>query len=247
MTQTKTFRSILFAGTAILVLPAFAQEAPSPSSMEGEFASTSSEAEIRPVSPSEEAAEWAVDLSAATKGVAAEPSGIVGGYLYRGARQVAASVVVLPDAWMMIASILIHQAWLESRDLRSAVAEAKERLATGIWYDDTGTILSQAVRPVLDRIEERLQSMLFYRQHEAWAREVAPLMATGPACGYGDLSALLDGHDGDRLEARIRDIARQVTELLYPIERFATAPADERIPPQPHLGILIHGIRVFGE
>gem|GEM_PF-1829452 len=108
-----------------------------------------------------------------------EPSGLVGGYLYSGTRQVAASVVALPDNWTMLASLLIHQAWLESGDLDQAVAEAKRRLEQGDWYNDTEALFVAAAAPVLAKwqLRQQLTTVLAWRDEDKWKMKIAPLMS----------------------------------------------------------------------
>jgi hypothetical protein len=195
-----------------------------------------------------------------------EPSGIVGGYLYRGTSQVAASVVALPDNWMMLTSLLIHQAWLKYGDLDQAVAEAKQRLQRGDWDHTIETLFAACASEALAkaRLRQQLADILAWRRQEQWSSLLAPLCKADPASPYRDLSELLDRVDEttDR-DARIAALADEVAEALCPYHAAGTgadrgtATADlhpaisevitRRIPPEPLLGTLLYGIRTFGE
>ena len=185
-----------------------------------------------------------------------EPSGVVGGYLYRGSSEVAAAVVALPDSWTMLASILIHQAWLESGSLGEAVTEGKRRLAEGDWYPDTERLFGEAANAALTAWRERNRGPLRRRLVHAltydgnrWKQLVAPLKTAGAPDRY-DPSALREGAEGEAWGERIQTVAAEVADRLLdldPLRHAVDEVLSRRVPPQPLLGAITHGIRTFGE
>ena len=185
-----------------------------------------------------------------------EPSGVVGGYLYRGSSEVAAAVVALPDSWTMLASILIHQAWLESGSLGEAVTEGKRRLAEGDWYPDTERLFSEAANAALTAWRERNRGPLRRRLVHAltydgnrWKQLVAPLKTAGAPDRY-DPSALREGAEGEAWGERIQTVAAEVADRLLdldPLRHAVDEVLSRRVPPQPLLGAIVYGIRTFGE
>ena len=185
-----------------------------------------------------------------------EPSGVVGGYLYRGSSEVAAAVVALPDSWTMLASILIHQAWLESGSLGEAVTEGKRRLAEKDWYPDTERLFTEAANAALAAWRERNREPLRRRlvhaltyDEDRWKQLVAPLKTPDDPDRY-DPSTLREGAAGEAWGERIAAVAAEVADRLLDLDPLRHA-VDEvltlRVPPQPLLGAIIHGMRTFGE
>ncbi len=182
-----------------------------------------------------------------------EPSGVVGGYLYRGTAEVAAAVVALPDSWTMLASILIHQAWLESGSLGAAVAEGKRRLAEGTWYPDTGRLFKEAAlfgwrERHREPLRQELVHALTYHEDE-WNKLVAPLRTDHDPDRYAP-SELRKGAEGEAWGERIEAVATEVADRLLdpaPLRQAIDEILTRRIPPQPLLGAITHGTKTFGE
>jgi hypothetical protein len=197
-----------------------------------------------------------------------EPSGVVGGYLYRGTTEVAAAVVALPDSWTMLASLLIHQAWLETGNLGEAVIEGKRRFAAEDWYPDTERLFTEfATRALADWqkriLHQRLVYALTYNEEE-WHRLVAPLLPTTGDPGRYAVSTLRQGTEGgtawgEKIKTTAAEVFDQLVALDHPDAviagllhrdppgRAVAAVLARRIPPQPLLGAIIHGIKTFGE
>jgi hypothetical protein len=187
-----------------------------------------------------------------------EPSGVVGGYLYAGARQVAAALVGLPDDWTMLLSILIHQAWRDSGDLAAAAAEARRQLASGDWFPDTERLFVETAGPALAEWEvaqQLLLPLLAAFNEERWDKLLAPLAEAEPDSPFGSLQRLRAAC-ADALSADPAGLAAEAAAVLVrirpdlvprPLHPDVQAVLDARIPPQPTLGTLTHAIRVFGE
>ncbi|MES9900841.1 MAG: tetratricopeptide repeat protein [Sedimenticola sp.] len=87
-----------------------------------------------------------------------EPLGLVSGFLLRGADYVVAPVLGMPDFYMPLFTLLFHQAWMALGEPALALDEAKRRLRTGEWYEDTAKIAKAAYRPViLEELERALE------------------------------------------------------------------------------------------
>ncbi len=183
-----------------------------------------------------------------------EPSGVVGGYLYGGTAEVAAAVVALPDSWTMLASILIHQAWLVSGSLGEAVAEGKRRLAEGDWYPDTRQLFIEAATTTLPAWQERkreplrqyLAHLLARNNKDEWNRLVTPLTAADEPDRYSP-GTLLKGAEGPAWGERIDTVAAEVANRLLDTTQAIDDVLANPTPPQPLLGAIIHGLRTFGE
>ena len=77
------------------------------------------------------------------------PLGLVSAFLLRGAEYVIASLVPVPDFYMPLLALLFHQAWQRGCNPDIALVEAKRRLKSGVWYEDTEVLVYDSYYPVL--------------------------------------------------------------------------------------------------
>ncbi|WP_157083418.1 CHAT domain-containing protein [Bradyrhizobium manausense] len=177
-----------------------------------------------------------------------EPSGLVGSYLYRGAREVAASVLALPDDWTMLTSILIHQAWLVSGSLGAAVAEAKRRLASGEWFDSTKSLFVAAAGPVLEAWErgQPLNPLpdLNENRTDRMMRALKDATSANPSVDAVEHARCTFPEGFAKEEANQIEVANFRLDGLHPaIANIIANP----VPPQPILKIITIGLRAYGE
>ena len=151
----------------------------------------------------------------------------------------------------MVLAVLTHQALLvEHRSLPDALAEGKRRLAAGEWFCDTGGYLAaetsadRILRLLAPDIEELAQ---WAGNAEPWdeaarealfARHAVPLLLSAWAFTDAEI---------DVLHPLLRHYGPQ--SLATPLAKVVADrwPGRPRIPPEPALGTLIHGLVVFGE
>jgi tetratricopeptide (TPR) repeat protein/CHAT domain-containing protein len=82
------------------------------------------------------------------------PLGLLSAFFLRGADYIVAAIQSVHDFYMPLLVGVFHQAWLELRDPHPALSEAKRRLRSGEWYEDTATHLHAAYLPVLREVLE---------------------------------------------------------------------------------------------
>ena len=180
-----------------------------------------------------------------------EPSGLVGAFLCRGAREVVASVVALPDGWTMIVTLLIHQAWQRTSDLATATLEGKRRLSSGDWFPDTEAVFIETATDALVAWERRrLEVALSDLNDATWTRLTSPLTVFEPDHPLASLKRLRRAH-GRAFQERIPDLAREAVDALASIWPASLQPniaeiVRQRVLPEPILGTLVHGLRIFG-
>lgn len=85
-----------------------------------------------------------------------EPLGLVTALLLQGAHYVIAPLQPVNDGLMPLLAGLFHQAWKHGLAPPQALAEAKRRLKSGAWYDDTADYVQNAYRSTLAAYLETL-------------------------------------------------------------------------------------------
>jgi hypothetical protein len=188
------------------------------------------------------------------------PIGLVSALFRRGARTVVAASVSLPDRWAPVLSLLLHQTLRhESVPLGEALRLAQRRLEAGDWYEDTETLLRNALRRTW---EPEVMSYLarwfgyYWDSMQPWdargliqylddlaARSWLPELEDRTELWQGLEGLDIDGREGRRIvrEDRLPAIAAMI------VERRIEPWIRERIPPQPDLGVLLHAVQAFGE
>ncbi len=178
------------------------------------------------------------------------PSGLISACFRRHARWVAGSLVSIPDQWAMLLAVLTHQARVaDDLPLPAALAEGKRRLATGEWYHDTGTylraVLSTPLRRMIQPIIKTYWKCTYKQDKDEAVRRALFAEWTIPNLlqGWG---ALTDAEIAD-LHQRLRHHGPETLAEPLAAALAELWPSRPRIPPEPHLGTLIHGLVVFGE
>lgn len=82
------------------------------------------------------------------------PLGLLSAFFLRGADYIVAAIQSVHDFYMPLLVGLFHQAWLELRDPHAALVDAKRRLKSGEWFEDTAAHLQAAYLPVLCEVLE---------------------------------------------------------------------------------------------
>ena len=180
-----------------------------------------------------------------------DPMGLYSGFWLHGTRVMVAALVPVPDEWMPLLSLLTIQAVLRGRHaLEVALREAKRRLASGEWYEDsaanardsTETLLRKHVIPTMKMCYIR-PTLEAYRKgpRMMWAERIKRLCeayAVDP-----DVSRELS----DRFvnNAARPDMADEVIDEI--VDACAEARLASRVPPCPVLATLLYGVCAFGE
>ncbi|MFT5294147.1 MAG: CHAT domain-containing protein/tetratricopeptide (TPR) repeat protein [Colwellia sp.] len=81
-----------------------------------------------------------------------EPIGVNAGFQLRGSDYVIAPTQPVSDFYMPLFMALFYQAWLELGKPDEALIEAKRRLSSGQWYDNTEDLVREAYVPVITEL-----------------------------------------------------------------------------------------------
>ncbi|MFT5294142.1 MAG: CHAT domain-containing protein [Colwellia sp.] len=81
-----------------------------------------------------------------------EPIGVNAGFQLRGSDYVIAPTQPVSDFYMPLFMALFYQAWLELENPENALIEAKKRLSSGQWYDNTADLVHNAYVPVINKL-----------------------------------------------------------------------------------------------
>lgn len=182
------------------------------------------------------------------EGLTGTPSGLISACFRRNARWVAGALVSIPDQWATLLALLTHQGLVyDGLALPAALAEGKRRLGAADWYPDTGTrlhaVLAAPLRRLMDDAGRALWDDHFWvygdpaeRLHQFSAVAIPTLLQ-----GWA-----LDDTEVAELHTRLRHHGPE--SLAEPLGAAMAElwPSRPRIPPQPALGILVHGMVVFG-
>lgn len=79
-----------------------------------------------------------------------DPLGMVSAFMLRGARYVIAPLVPVSDFYMPLLAVLFHQSWLAGLPPHEALADAKRRLESGQWHEQTEVLVRSCYTPVLE-------------------------------------------------------------------------------------------------
>ena len=79
-----------------------------------------------------------------------DPLGLVTAFMLRGARYIIAPLVPVSDFHMPLLAVLFHQSWLAGLPPHEALADAKRRLESGQWHEQTEVLVRSCYAPVLE-------------------------------------------------------------------------------------------------
>ena len=79
-----------------------------------------------------------------------DPLGMVSAFMLRGACYVIAPLVPVSDFHMPLLAVLFHQSWLAGLRPHEALADAKQRLESGEWHEQTEALVRLCYAPVLE-------------------------------------------------------------------------------------------------
>jgi tetratricopeptide (TPR) repeat protein len=189
------------------------------------------------------------------EGLSGTPSGLISGCFRRNARWVAGSLFSIPDQWALVLALLTHQT-LAARGLSlpAALAEGKRRLAAGDWYPDTGACLRAAAPQPFRRCAEIAAQAVWEALSVQQRRDGSSYRADELRIWYADLAVpaalqgwAFDPTEVDDLHAQLRHHGPATLAVPLGAALAERWPSSPRVPPQPALGILLHGLVVFGE
>jgi tetratricopeptide (TPR) repeat protein len=184
-----------------------------------------------------------------------DPIGFVSSFFERGVHLVIGSVFGVPDEWAPLLALLTYQSCAyQSLTLDDAFDEAKKRIQTGVWYDDTEIVFKQHITPYLCRREDvrALAESCFQEmrvcellEHE-WIR-ITSLTSVTPdgreilhrAQAVEDMIGKAEGELGP---SKIKETLEVIVA-----EFWAEAMITRRIPTAVDLLALVHGFRIYGE
>jgi hypothetical protein len=189
------------------------------------------------------------------EGLSGTPSGLISACFRRHARWVAGSLVSIPDQWALVLALLTHQTLVDQRlPLPVALAEGKRRLAAGDWYPDTGARLRAAAPQPFRRCAEIAAQAVWEALSVQQRWDGSGYRADELRIWYADFAVpaalqgwAFDPTEVDDLHAQLRHHGPATLAVPLGAALAERWPSNPRVPPQPALGILLHGLVVFGE